>query len=153
MPLGWPTPLDVEVEGVGAWVGMGVGVVGGCGPTVAPLTPLPGLSVEPPSPPLWCIPAGVGSGCPPLCDKFHQGSPHMGDGVCGLWPKFCQGFPPRGGVVQMCGHPRRLPALRRPNSWRINFAAPQVRGVGGCCPKFRQGFPPRGGIVQVGLHP
>ena len=67
MPLGWPTPLEVEVGEVGrveVWVGMGVGVGGVCFPTVAPLTPLHVMSVEPPLPPLRCVPDGVGSGCP-----------------------------------------------------------------------------------------
>ena len=40
-PLGWTTPLDVEVGGVGAWVDMGVVVGRVCGPKVAPLPPLP----------------------------------------------------------------------------------------------------------------
>ena len=33
MPLGWSTPLEVEVNvgGVETWVGMGVGVCGVCG--------------------------------------------------------------------------------------------------------------------------
>ena len=49
---GWTTPLEVEVGGGGSWVGMGAGVGRVCGPTVAPLTPLPVLLVEPLPPPL-----------------------------------------------------------------------------------------------------
>ena len=73
----------------------------------------------------------------------------MGDGVHGLWNKFFQGFPPRGEIVRVWEPPRQLPALRRPTSWRINLAAPRVRGVGRRWSKFGQGFPPRGKGVRV----
>ena len=138
-PCGWPTPLEVEV--------------GGGGPTVAPLTPLYLLLVEPPPPLLVRSVWGGIRLPPPLCAKCYQGYPHMGGGVCGLRPKFCQGFPPRGEIVRVWGHPQRLPAIGRPTSWRINLVALWVHGVGVCCPKFFQGFPPRGGIVRVILHP
>ena len=72
----------------------------------------------------------------------------MGDGVSGIRPKFSQGFPPMGEIVRVWGRPRQLPAIRRPTSWRINLAAPQVRGV---VSWFRQGFPPRGVIVRVDM--
>ena len=95
---------------MGYWVGMGLGVDRVCFPTVAPLTPLHVLLVytppHPPTPP----PSGVFRmgwdwGSPPLCEDVCQGSPHIGDGVRGLRTKFCQGLPPRGGIVRVWGHP------------------------------------------------
>ena len=74
----------------------GGGGVKVCGPKVAPLSPLPVWEVYQLLLPPGCMPAEVGLGCPP-CANFFQGYSRMGDGVRGLWPKSCQGLPPRGG--------------------------------------------------------
>ena len=96
MPLGCPTPLEVEVEvgGVGAWVGMEVGVVGVCGPTDTPLTLLTVLSVEPPPPPPLVCYGSVGIRVPPPCVRNFTRDPPIWGMVCvGCGPNFFRGYP------------------------------------------------------------
>ena len=86
-------------------IGVGVRVVGVCGLKVTPLASLPVQEVEQTLLPPWCVLAEVGLGCPP-CANFSQRYLHMMDGVRGIRPKFSQGLPLRGGIIQVGRGPR-----------------------------------------------
>ena len=103
IPLGWPTPLEVEMEVGGSGGGGGWGVC----PHGRYSNPPPcAFGLVAPPPPSGEYRLGWDRGASPLCADFSQGSPHIWGMVCvGCVRNFCQGSPLRGEIVRVWGPP------------------------------------------------